>query len=493
MPASPYARLLILLLIFTSIALVCCNFPSILTLERSFPPNQLFELGALRDRDQARHSRLLQSSTGVVDFPVEGSSNPYKVGLYFTRVKLGSPPREFYVQIDTGSDILWVTCSSCNGCPKSSSLGIDLEFFDPGSSSSAFLVSCSDNVCNSAMKTAEASCSSENSQCSYSFQYRDGSATSGYFVLDLLNFDAVVGDSGTANSSAPIIFGCSNYQSGDLTNSMRAVDGIFGFGQHDLSVISQLSSRGIAPKVFSHCLKGKDNGGGILVLGLTAHLIAFFLQIFRPHYNLNLLSIAVNGQILSIDPAVFTTSKNRGTIVDSGTTLTYLAEEAYDSLFSVLIASVSQSAQPYVSRGNQCFAIYTSVNELFPLVTLTFAGGASMNLRPEEYLISYDYVNGAAEWCIGFQKVEGQGITILGDLVLKDKIVVYDLARQRLGWADYDCSSSVNVSLSSSRDEFINAQLSISLSPQDALYKLICIEAVAILVHIFLFSGYIFL
>lgn len=41
-------------------------------------------------------------------------------------------------------------------------------------------------------------------------------------------------------------------------------------------------------------------------------------------------SIAVNGQVLAVDPAVFATTKSRGTIVDSGTTLTYLVEEAYD-------------------------------------------------------------------------------------------------------------------------------------------------------------------
>lgn len=60
---------------------------------------------------------------------------------------------------------------------------------------------------------------------------------------------------------------CSTSQSGDLTKTDKAVDGIFGFGQGDQSVISQLSSRGITPKVFSHCLKGDGNGGGILVLG----------------------------------------------------------------------------------------------------------------------------------------------------------------------------------------------------------------------------------
>lgn len=50
----------------------------------------------------------------------------------------------------------------------------------------------------------------------------------------------------------------------------------------------------------------------------------------RRHYNLDLQSIAVNGQLLAIDQSAFTTSDNQGTIVDSGTTLAYLIEEAYD-------------------------------------------------------------------------------------------------------------------------------------------------------------------
>lgn len=51
-------------------------------------------------------------------------NNVLFVRLYFTKVKLGSPPTEFNVQIDTGSDILWVTCGSCSNCPRSSGLGV---------------------------------------------------------------------------------------------------------------------------------------------------------------------------------------------------------------------------------------------------------------------------------------------------------------------------------------------------------------------------------
>ena len=55
--------------------------------------------------------------------------------------------------------------------------------------------------------------------------------------------------------------------SGNFATNGSAVDGILGLGQGDLSVISQLSLKGLAPKVFSHCLRGDEVGGGTLVLG----------------------------------------------------------------------------------------------------------------------------------------------------------------------------------------------------------------------------------
>lgn len=39
---------------------------------------------------------------------------------------MGTPPREFTVQIDTGSDILWINCNTCSNCPKSSGLGVSI-------------------------------------------------------------------------------------------------------------------------------------------------------------------------------------------------------------------------------------------------------------------------------------------------------------------------------------------------------------------------------
>ncbi|KAK8492424.1 hypothetical protein V6N11_027783 [Hibiscus sabdariffa] len=389
------------LLILGFLAVLSVVHCVVIPLERAFPLNVSVELSLLVARDQLRHSRILQgfaAAGGVVDFSVQGSSDPYLNGLYFTKVKLGSPPREFNVQIDTGSDILWVTCSSCTDCPKSSGLEIQLSLFDSSSSSSAKLISCSDAVCSSEFQTTATQCSQSN-QCSYSFQYGDGSGTSGYYVADMLYFDAILGQSLIANSSAPVVFG--------------------------------------------------------------------------PHYNLILQSIAVNGQLLQIDPAVFATSSNRGTIVDSGTTLAYLVQEAYDPFVTVITATVSPAVTPTIYRGNQCYLVpTTSVSEIFPPVSLNFAGDASMILKPEDYLIQPSSSDGVM-WCIGFQKIQG-GITILGDLVLKDKIFVYDLAHQRIGWANYDCSSSVNVSITSGKDFINEGQLSDPSCP--ALLKLYMIS-----------------
>ncbi|KAI3908270.1 hypothetical protein MKX01_027292, partial [Papaver californicum] len=195
---------------------------------------------------------------------------------------------------------------------------------------------------------------------------------------------------------------CSNYLSGDLTKSSRAIDGIIG-------------------------LRWRCIGS------------------WR-HYNLNLLSIAVSDQIVPINPAVFAASSSgsRGTIVDSGTTLVYLAEEAYDPFETNAVSLFTHPTPAEDAEYSVCFPISSSVDEIFPPVTLYFEGDAPMVLKPRDYLLQRHYSDGGAEWCLGFQK--GQGLTILGDLVLKDKIIIYDLARQRLGWVNYNCSSRVNVS-----------------------------------------------
>ncbi|XP_012570416.1 aspartic proteinase 36 [Cicer arietinum] len=477
----------ITLLLLASIAAptVCTTY---LPLKRVIPLNHHVKIDTLIARDRVRHSRIL-GGVGV-NFSVQGIADPNSFGLYTTKVELGSPPREFTVQIDTGSDVLWVNCNPCTGCPHSSGLGIELNFFDTTSSSTAALVHCSDPICSLAVQGAQASCSDKDNhnQCSYAFLFQDNSATSGFYLSDNMYFDTIIGHSSptSINSSATILFGCSTKVSGGFTKTARAFDGIFGFGPNDVSVVSQLSSQGKTPKVFSHCLKGDGNGGGILVIGeiLEPNIVYSPMVPSRLHYVLNLQSISINGNLLSINPAVFVTSDDKGIVVDSGTTLAYLIQEAYDPLVNAITTAISQLGSPAISEGSPCYLVSTSI-DIFPSITFNFAGGAHMVLKPAQYLVHNDFLF-SSTWCIGFQKIQS-GPSILGDLVLKDRIVVYDLDNQRIGWTDYNCSMPVNISMTRSKDRNINPRTKRSSASSSEL-RIHCtflhVTFVAFLMHI---------
>ena len=67
-------------------------------------------------------------------------------------------------------------------------------------------------------------------------------------------------------SKCIVSFSCGSKQSGQLSSSEEALDGIMGFGQANSSVLSQLAAAKKVPKMFSHCLDN-DKGGGIWSIG----------------------------------------------------------------------------------------------------------------------------------------------------------------------------------------------------------------------------------
>lgn len=84
---------------------------------------------------------------------------------------------------------------------------IPLNFFDVAASSTVSPISCSDNICSSIFQMASVECSTENNDCGYSIEYKDGSGTAGFFVSDVLYFNTVLATSLSVNSSASIVFG----------------------------------------------------------------------------------------------------------------------------------------------------------------------------------------------------------------------------------------------------------------------------------------------
>ncbi|XP_073099847.1 aspartic proteinase 36 isoform X2 [Elaeis guineensis] len=317
----------------------------------------------LRAHDVRRHGRILSG----VDLPIGGVGLPTDTGLYFAEIGIGTPPKKYYVQVDTGSDILWVNCVTCTRCPKKSDLGIELTLYDPKGSHSGSLVSCNENFCTSTYGGEIEGCSS-NKPCQYSVMYGDGSSTAGYFVTDVVQYNQVSGNHQTTPANASVSFGCGAQQSGDLGSSSEALDGILGFGQSNSSMISQLAAAGRVRKVFAHCLD-TIKGGGIFAIGNV------------------------------VEPKVKTTP---------------------------LIPNI--------------------VDDGFPNIVFHFENSLSLNVYPHDYLFQNEDDVHCVGWQNGgMQSKDGKDMFLLGDLALSNKLVLYDLEDQVIGWTEYNCSSSIQI------------------------------------------------
>lgn len=156
--------------------------------------------------------------------------------LYYAKIGIGTPPRGYYVQVDTGSDIMWVNCIQCKDCPERSSLGvwhwdlslhfypflvlefviygfgylppwqIELSLYDIKQSSTGKLIPCNQEFCLAVNGGPLSGCTA-NMSCPYLQIYGDGSSTAGYFVKDFVLYDQVSGDLQTTSSNGSVIFG----------------------------------------------------------------------------------------------------------------------------------------------------------------------------------------------------------------------------------------------------------------------------------------------
>ncbi|XP_068333524.1 aspartic proteinase 36-like [Pyrus communis] len=433
--------LLFLLLISTKITTTFALNNAFLSVKYKYAGREP-SLSALKAHDIQRTLRFLAG----VDLPLGGSGRPDVLGLYYAKIGIGTPTKDYYVQVDTGSDIMWVNCIQCRDCPQRSTLGIDLTLYDVKQSSTGKLVPCNQDFCLEVNDGLLSGCTA-NMTCPYLQIYGDGTSTAGYFVKDIVFYDGVSGDLKTTSANGSVIFGCGATQSGDLGSSGEgALDGILGFGKSNSSIISQLASSGKVKKMFAHCLDGK-NGGGIFAIGRVVQPKVNMTPLVpnQPHYNVNMKSVQVGRSFLNLPPDLFEAGDRKGTIIDSGTTLAYLPDVIYQPLVSKIIAQQNDLNVQTVHGEYTCFQYPGSVDDGFPSVTFYFENSLSLKVYPHDYLFPYE-----GFWCIGWQNSgmqsrDRKNLTLLGDLVLSNKLVLYDLENQVIGWTEYNCSSSIKV------------------------------------------------
>nr|CAD1817070.1 unnamed protein product [Ananas comosus var. bracteatus] len=103
-------------------------------------------------------------------------------GEYFSRVGIGSPAKQLFMVLDTGSDVTWVQCEPCSDCYEQSD-----PVFSPSASSSYSPLPCDSPQCRALDVSA---CRNSTSSCLYQVSYGDGSYTVGDFATETLTLGA---------------------------------------------------------------------------------------------------------------------------------------------------------------------------------------------------------------------------------------------------------------------------------------------------------------
>ncbi|KAG7582438.1 Xylanase inhibitor N-terminal [Arabidopsis suecica] len=353
-------------------------------------------------------------TTPVVSGVSQGS------GEYFSRIGVGTPAKEMYLVLDTGSDVNWIQCEPCSDCYQQSD-----PVFNPTSSSTYKSLTCSASQC-SLLETS--ACRSN--KCLYQVSYGDGSFTVGELATDTVTF----GNSGKINDVA---LGCGHDNEGLFTGAA----GLLGLGGGALSITNQMKATS-----FSYCLVDRDSGKSSSLdfnsvqLGsgdATAPLLRN--QKIDTFYYVGLSGFSVGGQKVIMPDAIFEVdaSGSGGVILDCGTAVTRLQTQAYNSLrdaFLKLTTNLKKGSSS-ISLFDTCYDFSSLSTVKVPTVAFHFTGGKSLDLPAKNYLIPVDD-NGT--FCFAFAPTSSS-LSIIGNVQQQGTRITYDLANKIIGLSGNKC------------------------------------------------------
>lgn len=353
-------------------------------------------------------------------------------GYYYTMLGLGTPVQEFALIVDTGSTVTYVPCKSCTHCGKSHQ---DNPYV-PASSSTYQAVPCDANNCPGRQ------CGPDQ-VCAYSRHYAEDSTSAGIIASDLATF-------GEFSSIPPtrILFGCETSETGDLYT--QRADGIIGMGKGQLGIMNQLVGMGATEDQFSLCYGGMERGGGSMIMGAVPPPPAMnFVPLdSRPgegtYYNVAVEGLEVDGVDLKLAPSMF--NEGYGSVLDSGTTFTYLPGAAFQAVKNAVAKYVGDKglqkvAGPDPKYDDVCFGPATSdpsqLAEYFPPITIQFHPNVKYQLSPENFLFRHTADENA--YCLGVFENKDRG-TLLGGILVRNTMVTYDRTKARVGFWKTNCS-----------------------------------------------------
>lgn len=341
-------------------------------------------------------------------------------GEYFARLGVGTPAKQYYMVLDTGSDINWIQCQPCIDCYQQSD-----PIFNPTDSKSYTKLSCRSPLC-SALQIS--SCSRTGDSCLYQVSYGDGSYTVGNLGTETVSF-------GSSGSVPQVAIGCGHDNEGLFVGAA----GLLGLGAGELSLPSQAKATS-----FSYCLPDRDSASSSTIdfnSAIPADSVTSPLlrnPKVETFFYVGMTGLSVGGELLSLPPSIFEINESGrgGVIADSGTAVTRLPSQAYTSLRdSFKHGTQSLPASSGFALFDTCYDLSSMTRISVPTVAFHFAGGKKLQLPAKNYLIP---VESGGIYCFAFAPTAGS-LTIIGNIQQQGIRVSYDIANSKVGFSAGKC------------------------------------------------------
>ncbi|GLJ27883.1 hypothetical protein SUGI_0547370 [Cryptomeria japonica] len=423
-------------------------------------------LNALRSRRLHHHHHDKMHHSSDISLPLRPSSD------YVMPLVLGMPPKRLEVVMDTGSDLVWVPCSTNSSKSSFDCIiceGSDIPIFSAFDSQSSRYVSCGTESC-SAIHSSDnlndlcimAGCPFDtldmepcyNPCPPFYYAYGDGSLM-GELIRDRLTVNLVNGES---TKFTNFTFGCAGISLGEAV-------GVAGFGRGALSFPAQLGE--VGSRDFSYCLvshKFDDNlhvsspllfgGSAIPKQGKVHYTPMIYNSKYPSFYYLGLEGISIGGHRLKLPSSLttFDSEGNGGLIIDSGTTFTMLPESLHRKVLNRLKSSIqyTRSVEYEEATGlDLCYKFPIAEGPpLLPSFKLHFKGNATIRLPTDNYMFMITDSDNVATATASVScliilssgdEVYGPA-AVLGNYQQQNLHVVFDMEKQRVGFMSKTCS-----------------------------------------------------
>ncbi|KAM7474299.1 hypothetical protein LguiB_021542 [Lonicera macranthoides] len=317
-------------------------------------------------------------------------------GVFLVNISFGEPPVPQLLVMDTGSGTTWIKCRPCNSYQPV------YPIHEPSKSSTYSNLSCDSRYCTNY------DCLSYN-ECPFFEIYADQTTSSGNLATEQLTF--TTSDEGTATISN-FVFGCAHDFKENHNYSYNGIVGLSGDGATFSLETDQFSK----------------------VVQLLYMWTAIIFE-----------GISLGETKLNIDANIFkyTEKGTSGVLFDTGSTYTYLARIAFETLIAALQTLMDGHLQRFYSSSYPDHLCYKGIInrdlEWFRGLIFHFAEGADLVVPPDNMFLQNRRDN---TFCLAVQSSESISLgnqSIIGALAQQYYNFGYDLTTNRLYFEKIDC------------------------------------------------------